>query len=182
MGGITIYHSEWDNKDPKSNAWYELIDKWILAIKYRLHIIHPTDLKKLKKKKGPSEDAWITLRRRKIVIRGRGRKETGWKRGRRKEYGDRIRYAEKQENIPEGQENLWKSLAAEGRGWGDLKEDPETREEEGSQETMPVTLPNTYQWGHGTWKGYPLYPGRIPNRGIKTPTHLQNFWPKIYLL
>ena len=36
---------------------YVLTDKWILAKKYRIPMIHPTDPKKLNKKEGPSKDA-----------------------------------------------------------------------------------------------------------------------------
>jgi hypothetical protein len=45
------------NETQKDNAWYVLTDKWILAKKYRIPMIHPTDHKKLNKKEGPSEDA-----------------------------------------------------------------------------------------------------------------------------
>ena len=48
----TILNETW-----KDNAWYVLTDKWILAKKYRIPMIYPTDYKKLNKKKGPSEDA-----------------------------------------------------------------------------------------------------------------------------
>ena len=34
----------------KSHSWYVLTDKWILAIKYRIPMIHSTDPKKLNKK------------------------------------------------------------------------------------------------------------------------------------
>jgi hypothetical protein len=33
-------------------VWYALTEKRILAIKYRIHTLHPTDPKKLNKKKG----------------------------------------------------------------------------------------------------------------------------------
>ena len=41
----------------KGMYWYVLIDKWILAIKYRISILYPTNTKKLNKKEGPSKDA-----------------------------------------------------------------------------------------------------------------------------
>jgi hypothetical protein len=31
--GTRKYHPEWSNPDPKGHAWYELVDKWILAKK-----------------------------------------------------------------------------------------------------------------------------------------------------
>jgi hypothetical protein len=50
-------------------------------------MIHLTDPKKLKKK-GPSEDASIPLRRGdKITTRGRGREGPGWERGGGRESG-----------------------------------------------------------------------------------------------
>jgi hypothetical protein len=56
------------------NTWYILTDKWILAIKYKIPMIYPTDPKTLNKREGPSKDAWITVRRgNKTVIGGRGR-------------------------------------------------------------------------------------------------------------
>jgi len=41
------YHPEGGNPDPEEQAWYVLTNKWILAIKYRLPMIHPIDPKKL---------------------------------------------------------------------------------------------------------------------------------------
>jgi hypothetical protein len=46
--------------------------KWILTINYRIPTPHSTDPKKLNKKEGTNEDAWIAFRRgNKIVIGGR---------------------------------------------------------------------------------------------------------------
>jgi hypothetical protein len=42
-----------------------------------------------------------------MVIRGRGKERPGWQKGR----GD-IRYGEKQDRDPEGQENKWKYVYA----------------------------------------------------------------------
>jgi hypothetical protein len=68
---------------------------------------HSTDPKKLNKKEDPSEDALISLRRgNKIVIGGRWRERTQWKREWRREWGwFRTEYGERQEG---GQENEWK--------------------------------------------------------------------------
>ena len=63
INGARKYHSEWCNLDPKGHAWYVLTDKWILAKKYRLLLIYPTDPKKLNKKEGPSKDASIPLKK-----------------------------------------------------------------------------------------------------------------------
>jgi hypothetical protein len=38
------------NPDPKGHAWNVLTNKWVLAIKYKTPMIHPTDTKKLNKK------------------------------------------------------------------------------------------------------------------------------------
>jgi len=45
--GTWKYHPEWGNLDPKGQAWYVLTDKWILAERHTLPMIHPTDPKKL---------------------------------------------------------------------------------------------------------------------------------------
>ena len=75
----------------------------ILAKKYRIPMIHPTDHKKFNKKEGPNEDTSVPLRRgNKIIIRGRGREGPGWKRGRGREKLGRIRYVGKQVGSPEG--------------------------------------------------------------------------------
>jgi hypothetical protein len=36
---------------------YSLVNKWILAIKYRIPMLYSTDPKKLNKKEGQSKDA-----------------------------------------------------------------------------------------------------------------------------
>ena len=46
---------EGGNSDPKGYARYILTDKWLLAIKYRIPKIQPTDPKKCNKQKCPSE-------------------------------------------------------------------------------------------------------------------------------
>jgi hypothetical protein len=43
---------------------------WLLAPKYRIPMIHPTDHKMFNKKQGPSEDASIPLRREKKITMG----------------------------------------------------------------------------------------------------------------
>ena len=74
------YHPEWGNQSQKDTQC-ALTYKCILAIKYRIPMLHSTDPKKLNKKEGPSADAWILLKRgNKIVIRGRWREGTGWER------------------------------------------------------------------------------------------------------
>jgi hypothetical protein len=84
-----------------------------ISQKYRIPMLHSTDPKKINKKEGPSEDASILFRKgNKIIMGGRGREGLGCERG-----GDkrgRIRYGNRQERGPEGQENEWKYLAA----WG----------------------------------------------------------------
>lgn len=90
-------HPEWGIPDPKGHAWCVLIHKWIRAVKYRKPMLYSTDPKKPNKMKGPSEEAWISLRREsKIVIGGREREETGWESGGREERF-RIRCGERQE-------------------------------------------------------------------------------------
>jgi hypothetical protein len=42
---------------PKGHAWHVLTYKWILAIKYRIPMLHYTDPKKLNKKEDTSEEA-----------------------------------------------------------------------------------------------------------------------------
>jgi hypothetical protein len=55
----------------------------ILAKKYRISRIQPTELKKCNKKTVPSEDASIPLRTwKKIFMGGKGRERPGWERGR----------------------------------------------------------------------------------------------------
>jgi hypothetical protein len=74
MGGTRKYHPEWGNPETKGHAWYILTDKWILAKKNIIPMIHLTEHMKFNKKKGPSEDASIWLRMgKKIVMEGRGR-------------------------------------------------------------------------------------------------------------
>jgi hypothetical protein len=45
------------NAIPKEHIWYVLTYKWILAIKYRIPMLHSTDVKKLNSIKGTSKDA-----------------------------------------------------------------------------------------------------------------------------
>ena len=63
------------NADPKGHAWCVLIDKWILAKKFRIPMIQLTDYMKLNKKEGPSVDASIPLRRGKQNNHRRQREE-----------------------------------------------------------------------------------------------------------
>jgi hypothetical protein len=51
------YHPELGNLVPKGHVWYVLTDRWILAIKYRIPMLHSTEPKKQNKKEGPSVDA-----------------------------------------------------------------------------------------------------------------------------
>jgi hypothetical protein len=85
-------------------------------------MIQLTDPKNLNKKEGPSEnDASIPYRRgSKIIMGGRERKKSEWKRGGGRGKGSRIRYGGRQERSPEDQENKWKSAAAGGWGRGNL--------------------------------------------------------------
>ena len=57
------YHPGWSNPDAKGHVCYVLTNKWILVIKYGLYMIYLTDPKKLKKKRGPREDAWISTQK-----------------------------------------------------------------------------------------------------------------------
>ena len=62
---------------------------------YRIPRIQFTELKKVNKPKGPSEDASILLgREKKAISRGRGREEPGCSRGGEGENGNIIRYWE----------------------------------------------------------------------------------------
>jgi hypothetical protein len=74
---------EWGNLDPKGYTWYILTDKWILIKNFGILTeynfgIQLTDHVKLSKKKGPSVDASIPLRRwNKIITGGTGREGGG---------------------------------------------------------------------------------------------------------
>ena len=65
MDGTRKYQSGWDNSDPKGHAWYVLTNKWILAKKVQNTCIKSTELKKVSKEKGSSEETSIPLERRK---------------------------------------------------------------------------------------------------------------------
>ena len=45
MDGTRKYLPEGGNPDPKRHAGYIFADKWILAKKYRISMIQPTDCK-----------------------------------------------------------------------------------------------------------------------------------------
>jgi hypothetical protein len=84
MDGTKKYHPKQGNQYPQVHAWYILIDKWILAKKYRIPMIHPIDSKKLNRKEGTSKDTSILLRRGNkiiIIITDRGREGTVWENG-----------------------------------------------------------------------------------------------------
>ena len=83
-----------------------------------------TELKKVDKPKGPSEDASISLGREKKTITGvRGREKPGWKGGQSGEEGNMIRYGVgEQERSPEGQQKESKLATSGGRRWGDSPE------------------------------------------------------------
>jgi hypothetical protein len=73
VDGTRKYHPEWGNSDPKGHVWYVLINKWILEKKDRISKIQPTELKKVNKLKGPSEDAPVPLgREKKAITSGEG--------------------------------------------------------------------------------------------------------------
>jgi hypothetical protein len=92
--------------EKKGHAWYVFTDKCILAKKYRLPRIYPTDPKKLNKKEGPREDASISLRRgKKIITGGRGREASEWESGERGEEGQGQVWGMRQERSPESQKN-----------------------------------------------------------------------------
>ena len=57
------YHPEWGNPVTKEHAWYALIDKWILAQKFKIPKIQFTDHVKCKKREDQSVDASVFLRR-----------------------------------------------------------------------------------------------------------------------
>jgi hypothetical protein len=97
----------------------------MLAIKYTIPMIYPTDPKMLNKKESPSKDALIILRRgnkseeeeegREVVGKGR-------ERGGRREWdgaggGGGCQVVERQERDPGGQGNEWTSAAAGVGGW-----------------------------------------------------------------
>jgi hypothetical protein len=63
MDGARKYHPEWGNPITKEHTWYALIDKWILAQKFRIPKIQLTDYTKLKKKVDQSVDTSVLLRR-----------------------------------------------------------------------------------------------------------------------
>ena len=57
------YHSECGNPITKQHIWSALIDKWILALNFRIPQIQFTDHMNLKKKEDQSVDASVLLRR-----------------------------------------------------------------------------------------------------------------------
>jgi hypothetical protein len=60
---------------------------------YRIPWIQSTELKKVNKPKGPSEDASIPLgREKKAITEGTGKEGSGWERGRGGEKENMIRY------------------------------------------------------------------------------------------
>jgi hypothetical protein len=62
---------------PKGYAWYVIIHKWILSIKYRIFMLQSIDPKKSNSKESPREDAFISLRRgNKIDVGGTWIKDT----------------------------------------------------------------------------------------------------------
>jgi hypothetical protein len=93
MDGTRKYHPEWCNLYPKAHAWYIPTDKWILALKYRITRIQPTDHKKFNKQKGLSDEVSIVLRRGKEIITGiRVTAEPGWEMEAGEEKWNRIEY------------------------------------------------------------------------------------------
>jgi hypothetical protein len=62
MDGTRKY-SEWRNSNPKRHIWYILTDWWILAKKFIIPRIQPTDNKKCNRLKGPHENVSIPFRR-----------------------------------------------------------------------------------------------------------------------
>jgi hypothetical protein len=81
MDGSWEYLPEWGNPAPKGNTWYVFTYKWILVIKYKIPMLHSTDPKKLNKVEGPSEGAWILLRRRNEIVHERQMEDgAGWER------------------------------------------------------------------------------------------------------
>ena len=66
--------------------------KWILTKKYRILRIQSTELKKVNKPKGPSEDASIPLGREKKHSQEGWKGGPGWERGKRGEEGNMIKY------------------------------------------------------------------------------------------
>jgi hypothetical protein len=118
----------------KRHAWYVLSYKWILAIKYRIPMLHSTDLKKLNKKESTNDDAWISLRRgNKIVKSGR------WKEGTEREVDGGIH------------DQVW-------GGIGEIARWPWERMEicnwQGRGVVGGVTLIScdSQQWGYGIWR------------------------------
>ena len=51
------YHTELVNPDPKGHVWHVVTYKLKLVLKDRIKLLYSTDPRKLKKKKGQSEDA-----------------------------------------------------------------------------------------------------------------------------
>ena len=76
---------------PKGHAWYVLNDKWILAIRYKIFMIHPTDSKMLNKKEHPSVETRVPLRMVNINVMGGREEGPGWEMIGAEEYVGRIR-------------------------------------------------------------------------------------------
>jgi hypothetical protein len=81
--------------------------------------IQSTELKKVSKPKGPSEDASIPLgREKKAIMGGRGERDLDG-RGEGKEKGeyDQVLGGQEQERSPEGQQKEWKYATSRGGRW-----------------------------------------------------------------
>ena len=101
------------NADPKGHAWCVLIDKWILAKKFRIPMIQLTDYRKLNKKEGPSVVISNPLRSRNKIIMGGRERDMGGRGDGGKGEQDQV-LGRRQERSPEDQENEWEYAA----GWG----------------------------------------------------------------
>ena len=81
--------------------------------RYRIPKIQSTELKKVNKPKGSSEDASIPLgREKKVIVGGRGKEGPGWERGQGEEEGNMIRHGGAERSL-EGQQKEWKYVT-----WG----------------------------------------------------------------
>jgi hypothetical protein len=86
MDGTRKYHPGQGNSDAKEHTWYVFTDKWILAHKFTMPMIQPTDQMELRRMEDQGVDVSVLHRVGTRMILGGGGRGTwkGEKRGRKK--------------------------------------------------------------------------------------------------
>ena len=142
-----------------------LTDKWILAKKYRIPRIQPTDHKKCNKQKFPSEKASIPLRKGKeLITGGRWGERFGLQREHGGEKGNRIRDGGGGRREPKRARRMNRNKQPWGVGGrGTLWEVPEIQEVRNSQDSLEMTSVKCPPSGKGNLKSSPP----VDNQGLK---------------